>query len=151
MHTRLCLLAAAMLSGCASITTEEMQPLAISATSATGQALEKANCTLKNDRGAWQAVTPAFVSVRRSGEDLLVECEKDGHPKGALRAISGASMIWGNIVFGGGIGAIIDHNNGKGYEYPPNLAVKMGASTIIDKRAEQASNAASSEDNTAKP
>jgi hypothetical protein len=151
MRTRLCLLAAAALSGCASITTEEMQPLSISATSAAGQPLEKANCTLRNDRGAWQAVTPAFVSVRRSGEDLLVECEKEGHPKGALRAISGASMLWGNIVFGGGIGAIIDHNNGKGYEYPASLAVKMGASTTIDKRAEQTSAASPAEGIAAKP
>ncbi len=44
--------------------------------------------------------------------------------------------MFGNIIFGGGIGAIIDHNKGTGYDYPNQLPVKMGDSVIVDKRSE---------------
>jgi len=47
--------------------------------------------------------------------------------------------MFGNIVFGGGIGAIIDHNTGKGYDYPNQLPVKMGEAVVVDKKAEQQS------------
>lgn len=65
----------------------------------------------------------------------MVECKKEGYPDGFLRAISrAAGGMWGNIILGGGIGAIIDHNKGTGYNYPNDLPVKLGANTIIDKR-----------------
>ena len=42
--------------------------------------------------------------------------------------------MWGNIVFGGGIGAIIDHNKGNGYNYPDQLPVVMGKSVVVDRK-----------------
>jgi hypothetical protein len=42
--------------------------------------------------------------------------------------------MWGNIIFGGGVGAIIDHNKGTGYDYPDQLPVKMGESVVVDKK-----------------
>jgi hypothetical protein len=84
------------------------------------------------------ANAPAFVAVRRSAEDLTVECKRDGQPDGCLRAISRAAAgMFGNINFGGGIGAIIDHSKGTGYNFPDALPVKMGQSTIVDRRDEQ--------------
>jgi hypothetical protein len=44
--------------------------------------------------------------------------------------------MYGNIIFGGGIGAIIDHNKGTGYDYPNRLPVKMGESVVVDKKTE---------------
>lgn len=41
--------------------------------------------------------------------------------------------MFGNIIFGGGIGAIVDHNNGSAYEYPTFIQVLMGAITKIEK------------------
>jgi hypothetical protein len=41
--------------------------------------------------------------------------------------------MWGNIVFGGGVGAIVDHSRGAGYNYPDILPVVMGKSVIIDR------------------
>lgn len=38
----------------------------------------------------------------------------------------------GNIIFGGGIGAIIDHNQGTAYEYPTLLQIILGAVTKIE-------------------
>ena len=98
----------------------------------------EASCQLKNDKGSWHAKTPSNVTVRKSNEDLEVTCKKEGMPDGILKAISrAAGSMFGNIVFGGGIGAIIDHSKGTGYDYPNQLPVKMGESVVVDKRAEQ--------------
>ena len=87
--------------------------------------------------------------MRKSAEDLLVECKKDGNPDGFLRAVSrGGRRYVGNIILGGGIGAIIDHNKGTGYDYPNDLPVKMGASVTIDKRDEQKPTAAAAAEGT---
>jgi len=31
---------------------------------------------------------------------------------------------------------MIDHSNGKGYDYPNQLPVKMGESVVVDKKTE---------------
>jgi uncharacterized protein YceK len=122
------------LGGCATITSSETQPLTVTTATENGQAVEKASCTLKNDKREWQVQTPGFAPVRRSSDDLLVECKKEGLPNGTLRAISRAAAgMFGNIIFGGGIGAIIDHSRGTGYNYPDTLPVTMGKSRTVDR------------------
>jgi hypothetical protein len=128
-------------SGCATITSNEMQTVSLNTKTADGQVVDKAKCTLKNDKGAWEMMSPGFVNVHRSAEDLMVECKKEGIADSVLRAISrAAGSMFGNILFGGGIGALIDHNKGTGYDYPSELPVKMGASTTVDKQQEQQQN-----------
>ena len=69
-----------------------------------------------------------------SSDDLPVEYSKPGTPTGYLRAISRAAAgAFGNIIFGGGIGAIIDHTKGTGYNYPDELPVVMGKTTTVDR------------------
>lgn len=134
---------AAAVSGCSSITQSEMQPLSLTATY-EGKPVE-ADCKINNDKGNWTARTPSNVSVRKSNEDLEVACKKEGMPDGILKAISrAAGSMFGNIIFGGGIGAIIDHNKGTGYDYPNQLPVKMGESVVVDKKNESAQQTASS-------
>ena len=59
-------------------------------------------------------------------------------PDGLLKAISrAAGSMFGNIIFGGGIGAIIDHSKGTGYDYPDQLPVKMGESVVVDKKPKE--------------
>lgn len=71
----------------------------------------------------------------------MIECKKEGVQDGFLRAISRASGgMFGNIIFGGGIGAIIDHSKGTGYNYPDELPVKMGASTTVDRQQQNQQN-----------
>ena len=129
----------AVLPGCATITSGEMQTVSLTTQGPDNQIVEKADCVLKNERGEWKATTPAQVSVRRSADDLMGTCRKEGLPDGLLRAISraAAGMI-GNIIIGGGIGAIIDHTKGTGYAYADDLPVKMGASVTIDKSPPEA-------------
>ncbi len=127
--------AAALPSGCATITSTDTQAVSITTHTEQGQIVEKAKCTLKNNKGAWEMESPGFVNVLRSAEDLTVECKKENHPDGFLRSISrAAGGMFGNIIFGGGIGAIVDHTRGTGYNYPDTLPVKMGLSITVDRR-----------------
>ena len=122
--------------GCSTITQSESQSVALTATF-ENKPIE-ATCLLKNDKGSWDSKSPANVTVRKSNEDLEVTCKKEGMPDGILKAISrAAGSMFGNIIFGGGIGAIIDHNKGTGYDYPNQLPVKMGESVVVDKKTEQ--------------
>ena len=132
----LCAMVIAM-TGCATLTSEKTQSLAVTTHSANGTLVEHAKCTLKNDKGNWEVETPGNITVHRSAEDLIVDCKKSGMPDGLARGISRADGgMWGNIVFGGGIGAIIDHSNGSGYNYPDDISVEMGESVIVDRRDE---------------
>jgi hypothetical protein len=130
--------------GCATITSSEVQQLSLTTQAEDGRPIEKATCALRNDKGSWSAESPGVVPVRRSSDDLIVECRKDGHADGFLRAVSRvAAGMFGNILFGGGIGAIIDHAKGTGYDYPSALPVKMGASVVVDPREEKAASSGS--------
>lgn len=65
---------------------------------------------------------------------MQVECGKENIPKGMPKVISRAhGGMFGNIIFGGGIGAIIDHSRGTGYDYPDLIEVVMGGSIVIDR------------------
>lgn len=129
------LAAAIGLTGCSTITQDTGQTLALTATH-QGQPID-AECNVVNDKGQWTAKTPSNITVRKSNEDLNVTCKKEGLPDGLLKAVSrAAGSMFGNIVFGGGIGALVDHNTGKGYDYPNRLPVKMGESVVVDKRTE---------------
>ena len=130
---------AALASGCASITGSELQSVMVSAKTKSGEAVAGAECALQSPRGNWKATTPSSVMVVRSADDLDVECKKDGHVPGLAKLISRAhGGMFGNIIFGGGIGALIDHNKGTGYEYPNAAVIVMGETTMIDRRDEEA-------------
>lgn len=121
------------ISGCSTLTGEgTSQNLSLMAYTADSKDLVGANCELKNDEGAWTAVTPANVMVHRSNKDLLVKCTKEGYSDARANVVSKTKAnMFGNIIFGGGIGAIIDHNNGSAYSYPPIIKMTMGQETTI--------------------
>ena len=129
------------LSGCASVTTSAMQPVSVTTQSKQGNDVSQANCTLKNTNGEWSVVTPNTVSVRKAAGNLAVNCKKPGLSDGNARAISRAGAgMYGNIIIGGGIGALIDHSSGKAYNYPDKIKVIMGDSVTIDRHDADAQN-----------
>ena len=140
MRTRTHILAlsvAVLGSGCASITGSETQQLSLTTAGAASHPVEGVSCTLRNDKGTWKATAPSFVNVTRSSQDLTVQCSKDGMSDGMLKAVSRAGGgMYGNIIFGGGIGALIDHGKGTGYNYPDLLPVEMGKSLVVDRRTQ---------------
>ena len=136
-------------SGCATLTTNEMQQIFVTTQHAEDQGIEKAKCSLKNDRGVWQVDSPGTVEVRRSTADLLVECKKEGSAEGLLRAVSRSTGgIWGNVIGSHGVGALVDYYTGIGYTYPRTLPVKMGASVTVDRRDEERKVAAEKTEST---
>ena len=119
------------LSGCASITGTTGQSVSIETRSKDKQ-VSGAACELTNSRGKWYITSPGSTQIRRSNEDLLVMCTKDGMEAGRASVVSDTKgSMFGNILFGGGIGAIVDHSNGSAYEYPNLIQIMMGESVTI--------------------
>lgn len=117
---------AALSTGCASIVNGQNQPVSID-TRMQDRQVAAANCSLVNDKGTWFVNTPGSVTVQRSYGDLLITCKKDGVPEGALTVKSSTKpMAFGNILFGGVIGAGVDMATGAAYDYPALITIQMG-------------------------
>lgn len=120
----------ALSTGCASITGGQNQSLSVE-TRANGEMVSGASCKLENDKGSWYATSPGTAVVRRSYDDLNVRCEKEGHEPGVTAAKSSTKgMAFGNILFGGIIGAAVDVGSGAAYDYPSIISVELGASRV---------------------
>jgi hypothetical protein len=130
------------LSGCASITGTTGQSISIMTKEQNGKEISGVACDLSNKRGSWFLTTPGSVAIHRSNDDLQVTCKKDGLEPGRVAVISETKgSMFGNILFGGGIGAIVDHSNGSAYEYPNLVQVVMGVFTKVDSpKTEQIEN-----------
>lgn len=124
-------------TGCASITNDTTAPVRFETFNSAGVEVKDVDCKLENDYGPQSIKTPATVNVRRSSKDLQVTCVKAGESDGRGVAISRANAgMAGNIIFGGGIGAIIDHNKGTAYTYPMWVQVVMGKMLSFDRKAD---------------
>jgi hypothetical protein len=121
------------LSGCASVTGSPDQSVSIQTKEQNGQEVTGAACELTNKRGTWFLTTPGSIVIHRSNDDMQVTCKKEGLENGRVEVVSATKgSMFGNIILGGGIGAIVDHNNGSAYEYPTLLEVIMGAYSKIE-------------------
>jgi len=130
----LALAIAALATGCATITGDTVQSIRVETRTADGTEIRDADCELSNEYGSVRLRTPGSVSIRRSPSDLNVLCSKTdqepAHGRGVSRANAG---MWGNIIFGGGIGAIIDHNKGTAYTYPQWMQMTFGKVLTFDR------------------
>jgi hypothetical protein len=125
----------AFLAGCSTLTSDgTSQNISVFTYGTDNKQLSGAQCEMKNDYGTWTAITPASTMVHRSNKDLIVRCVKEGYADGLANVVSKTKAnMWGNIIFGGGIGAVIDHNNGSAYDYPASVNVYMGQSKTIQQ------------------
>jgi hypothetical protein len=132
------LLATTIVTGCSTLTGDgTSQNIAVFTYESDNTMLDGARCQLTNDEGTWTAVTPTSTMVHRSNKDLVVRCTKEGFSDGNANVVSDTKAnMWGNIIFGGGIGAIIDHNNGSAYVYPNTINIVMGQSKVIKATSE---------------
>ncbi len=109
-----------MTSGCASIVSGSSQSVSVET-----NACREATCELRNDKGKWYVTkTPGSVTIQRSYEDLVVSCRKgdETSPTSAYKSTT-KGMAFGNILFGGIIGAGVDVASGAAYEYPGIIQV----------------------------
>ena len=105
---------------------------------ADGSLVTGAECTVSNDYGSVGMKSGETTQVRRSSKDLDIVCKHPTNPNASARAISRANGgMFGNIILGGGIGAIIDHNKGTAYTYPTWVQLVYGKSLVFDRTAEK--------------
>jgi len=125
--------AGSTLVGCASITGTTGQSVSIETLEKNGKSVAGASCELTNSKGKWFISTPGTVAIRRSNDDMSILCKKDGLDPGIATVVSDTKgMMWGNILVGGGIGALVDHNTGAAYEYPVLIQIMMGSNIKIE-------------------
>lgn len=112
-------------SGCASIVNGQSQSISITTPGCAG-----ATCALNNDKGKWYlAATPGSVTVSRSYGDLFIRCVKgDWEPASQSVQSKTKAMAFGNIIFGGVIGAGVDMANGAAYDYPTDISLPLSCS-----------------------
>jgi hypothetical protein len=124
-----------LLTGCASITKDANQPVRVETYSKSNVTVTGTKCIGKNERGEFATDSSGVMRPHRSGENLVISCTKDGEETGFGTLISRANGgMFGNILFGGGIGAIIDHNKGTAYSYPDWVRVIMGDNLVYDRK-----------------
>lgn len=122
----ICLAVLAGLTGCASVTSGTTQAVAVTAV-CEGAIVNSVSCSLANDKGRWDIVTPGPVTVQKSYGDLVVACRK-GDSTGTANFVSKPNGgAWGNIIAGGLIGYAIDSGSGAGFNYPSEMAVVLAA------------------------
>lgn len=127
---------AGLISGCASVTGSSTQNVTVQTLESTGKNLPGAVCELSNSKGKWFVTTPSSAMIHRSNDDMLIVCKKEGYEPGMSSSASTTKgEMFGNILAGGVIGAIIDHNSGAGYEYPDLIQVLMRAFSRTDQSA----------------
>jgi hypothetical protein len=113
-----------VVSGCASVAGEKMQPVSVQ-TIHDNREVAGVGCTLTNDAGSWFVTTPSSVSVHKSTGDLAIDCKKDSFAGSQTLVSKSNGAVWGNILIGGGIGYIIDRNTGAGFDYPATTTVML--------------------------
>ena len=120
-------------AGCSSITGTTIQNFSIQTVDKDAKEVKGAACELTNSKGKWFLSTPGSTTINRSNDNLTVICQKEGTEPGRASVVSATKgSMFGNIIFGGGIGAIVDHNNGSAYEYPAFIQVMMGLFKTIE-------------------
>lgn len=131
-HFIILILLISFLPACASVTGSPNQSVSLQTRQQDGTEISGAKCDLTNKRGTWFITSPGSVSIHRSNDDLQVTCRKEGLDPGRASVVSETKgSMFGNILLGGGIGAIVDHNNGSAYEYPTLIEINMGTFTQI--------------------
>lgn len=123
----------ALLSACSSITGTTGQSVSLHTRDKAGAEVPGAACELTNSKGKWFVTTPGSVQIRRSNDNMIVQCSKAGYESGQASVVSDTKgSMFGNIIFGGGIGAVVDHNTGAAYEYPTLIQIVMGIFTKVE-------------------
>ena len=126
------------LGGCASVVNDTTHPIKVETKTQAGALVPGADCRLTNDYGTFTVKSGDTTQVRRSSKDLDIVCKDPANPEATARAVSRANGgMWGNIILGGGVGAIIDHNKGTAYTYPTWVQLVFGQSLVFDRSSEK--------------
>ena len=83
-------------------------------------------CTLKHKKGQYQVQVPGVLTIPKSDDPLHITCRtRDGRVYVNAADSKMGGMIWGNIIFGGGIGAVVDAHTDAHRIYPHSIKIPM--------------------------
>src|SRR5690554_841096 len=123
----LALAAALMFTGCATVMNDSTHSVRVDTVTEDGELLTGADCRVYNDKYHATFQSGDTIQARRSARDLEITCKIDGYPDAVGRATSRANAgMWGNILVGGAVGAIVDHSKGTAYTYPTWVRLVFG-------------------------
>jgi len=126
---------ALFLTGCASVITDKTQPVKVETLDQEGNPILGSKCELQNDRGAFNVETPNTVFVRKSAGDMVVTCSAPGQAQADGKLISRTGgAVFGNIILGGVIGAVVDTASGVAYNYPEWIQLVFGKMLTFDRK-----------------
>ncbi len=126
-----------ILTGCASVTHGTTQNVKIETLSPAGKVVDGARCRVSNDRNDAVVRSGLTLPVRRSGENLSIECTQAGLPPARGQAISRVNVgLVGNVMIGGLIGVAIDTGTGAGFNYPSWIQLIFGEVRSFDRSAQ---------------
>jgi len=124
-----------LMTGCASIVSDKTQPIKVEAMTESGEQVTNAQCDLQNDRGAYDVTASKTVFVRKSAGDLTITCTAPDQPQADGKLISRTGgAVFGNILFGGVVGAVIDTASGVAYNYPEWVQLVFGRTLTFDRK-----------------
>ena len=105
---------AALLSGCATITSPSSERINVSST------------TNKQFRATLDGVpfnVPGSVSVKRDGDEKVILTSQDGCAQATTVNKEIDTIFWGNIIFGGILGSATDYGSGKMWDYDDTVYI----------------------------
>lgn len=108
--------AAAALAGCSTIIDGKNQQISVN-TNPAG-----ATCTIERNNGviAQLPPTPSVATIRKTKEDIVIRCRKDGYMEGTILNHSGINDVtYANAILGGLPGWAFDSATGADNQYDP--------------------------------
>lgn len=117
-----------LLPACATIVKGSSQDIAVNSSPGA------ASCQIAKGTAqiATIPVTPGTARVSRSSEPVTVTCMKQGYETTAFVAPSSVNgWIFGNLLFGGLVGIIVDASTGAGSSYPDSVLVTLPPSRQV--------------------
>jgi hypothetical protein len=121
-RAEIAILCAASLSGCATLVSDDHQSIAIKS--------DPPGATCMVHQGGVDVGTipntPGTIYVGKSRHDLAIDCAKFGYYNGAaILQPEFQDWTYGNILYGGSIGLLVDTSTGAINEYPRAVTVLM--------------------------
>lgn len=103
-----------------------------------GTVVVGAECVATNDYGSTTFKSGTMQALRRSSKDMTIVCTQPGEDaaNGSLVSRPNGALA-GNIILGGVIGAVVDHNRGTAYTYPTWIEMVFGETLVFDRQLQK--------------
>ena len=92
---------------------------------------DKAECELHGQDFSRVVTTPNSIHLPAKSAPITVSCKKEGYFTTAQTLdTSMDGWIWGNLIFGGIIGGVVDLARGSGQKFPPKYSMILDPMTF---------------------